>query len=152
MFVVANDFAYVDFGKGAPGHRLVAHYDGKQLTLDLSHVMPTPEGIAYYHGEEGSFGPSDDCIEIPAGGLRNVTYTFQFPLEMDRRLSEFDTCEVPQGLTKVCLRFGYSNEDSETFSHREIRGTYSIKDWQQRVVDEWQSIAETTSIEIDFSQ
>ncbi len=150
MFVVANDFAYVDFGPGAPGYRLVAHHDGKELTLDLSHVMPTPSGIEYFIGEEGSFGPRDDCIKIVAEAGRNVTYVFQFPLKMDRRMSKFETCEVPQGLTKVRLRFGYSHEDSETF-RRERLGVNSAKDWQSRLVEDWQSIAETTPIEIDFS-
>lgn len=152
MFVVANEFAYVDFGPGKSRHRLVAQHDGKELILDLSHVMPTPMGIDYFVSEEGSFGPEDYCIEMPPELARDVTYVFQFPLKMDRRMSEFHTCEVPQGLTKVRLRFGYSDEDSETFLQRETRRPYSAKDWQQRVVAEWQSIAETTPIEIDFSQ
>lgn len=152
LFVVANEFAYVDFGPGRTSHSLVAHCEDKELTLDVSHLMPTPSGIDYFVSEEGSFGPEDDCMKVLPGSIWNATYVFHFPLTLDRRVSESYRCEAPQGLTKVRLRFGYSNEDFETFVQREIHGARSAEDWQQRIVDEWQSIVEMKPFEIDFSQ
>lgn len=149
VYIVANQFAYVDLGPGISPHEIVPVVEGNDLILDLSHTMRTRDAIDYYISEEGSFGRHDECLEIGPGGIRSVVYAFQFPMKVNRMVSPIETFSWPDDVTSVRLRFGCSTEPQDAFADREIESAEGVEDWQRRLVEEWQVIRESESFELE---
>lgn len=179
IYLVANQWAFL---KGAPGssrHRLAVQKQDGRIILDLSHLAITESFWNAIHEVGDATWYYSETIKIKPEGSHSFILAFQFPLNLSSELSEGETVEAPDDLTKVQFKFGWANEDLEAFVQREffqkdacnnkeriskdrsepkeMSGQASkqrmrmLKNEEKQIMTKWQKIVLTDPIEIDFS-
>jgi hypothetical protein len=158
IFIIVNEFVFLHGESGSSPHQLKAYKGRNNLfTLDVSKSIPTQRGLAYYR-MGGIFGEIPDIWEIPPGHIRYITYVFQFPLELDWKVSKIQKIEAPTGKTKIRLCLGYANESFDAFRRRmapiQDRVTswnnLAIMKWHKLIVTQWQTTTFTDPVVFTF--
>ena len=151
IFLVADEFCFVTQDPGDNFHALDVEQDANTLTMDLSIIMPTADDIAMMRSR-GGYGSYPPMIEIPPDEFRYTTYAFQFPLVFRPHSRPIRTVHAPKRQTKIRLRLGYGYERLVDFTDRELATnlTANAETWYQRVLTDWQHVALTEPITVDF--